>query len=784
MSWLKAGCRQKCLPHILVALASTGVALAQSAYPGAVDLDRIINESIGKGEIPGAVVQIGKPGQVLYRMAYGSRALQPVKEAMTVETIFDIASLTKVIATTSAMMKLFEQGRVRLGDPVSNYLPEFGKNEVTVRMLLTHFSGLRPDVDLKPVWSGYETGIRLALIDKPTHAPGARFVYSDINFLLLGEMVRKLSGKSLDAFTEEFVFGPLGMNDTRFRPPAGWRARIAPTEKEAGMTEPLRGTVHDPTARFMGGVAGHAGLFSTAADLGRFAEMMLRLGAAPDGRTLFQSAAVRKFTEPQTPMDQPTLRALGWDMDSRYSTNRGELFPLGSYGHTGFTGTSIWIDPSSQTYVVLLANSVHPIRRPPITSLRSRVATVAALHAGLVRPGVLFTSYNETTAGLRRTAARVGDVHTGLDVLAADGFARLMGKRVCLITNHTGNSRDGKRGVDLMMAAKVDVVAMLAPEHGITGTEDREDIADGRDTATGVPVLSLYNGPNRKPSPDILAKVELLVFDVQDVGARFYTYVCSLLNVIEEAGNSNVTVMVLDRPNPITGTRVEGFVLEPELESFVGCYRLPLRHGMTIGEIARMAVAENGWKTRLEVIAMKGWQRGDWWDSTGLPWINPSPNIRNLGAALLFPAVAQLEYSKNYSVGRGTEAPFEQVGAVWLRGRELAAYLNSRAIPGIRVYPVKFKPTAGMLAGEAVEGVRFQITDREKYSAGTLGFELMVGLMKLFPGKIDLEINRRLLANRKMMKMLLAGRDPQELELEAEGGLHEFLVRRQRHLLY
>ena len=768
----------------VVILATFSTAFAQPVYPGAVDLDRAINESIARGEIPGAVVQIGKPGQVLYRKAYGSRSLQPAKEAMTEDTVFDIASLTKVIATTSAMMKLFEQGKVRLNDPVSNYLPEFGKNEITVRLLLTHFSGLRPDVDLKPAWSGYETGIRLALIDKPASTPGERFVYSDINFLLLGEMVRKLSGKSLDAFTEEIVFGPLGMKDTRFRPPADWRVRVAPTEKEAGMPEPLRGVVHDPTARFMGGVAGHAGLFSTAADLGRFAEMMLRLGAAPDRRQLFQPAVVRKFTEPQTPMDQPTLRALGWDMDSRYSANRGELFPFGSYGHTGFTGTSIWIDPSSQTYVILLTNSVHPMRRPAATSLRSRVATIAAVHAGLERPGVLFTSYNETTAGLRRLAARNGDVLTGVDVLAAEGFARLKGKRVGLITNHTGISRDGRRTVDLMVAAKVNVVALLAPEHGIAGTEDRENIADSKDIATGVPVVSLYNGPNRRPSPELLAKVDVLVFDIQDVGSRFYTYMCSLLILMEEAGKSNVTVMVLDRPNPITGTRVEGFVLEPALESFVGCYRLPLRHGMTIGEIARMAVAEKGWQTRLEVIAMKGWHRGDWWDSTGLAWINPSPNIRNLNEAILFPAVAQLEYSKNYSVGRGTDAPFEQVGAPWIRGRELAAYLNSRGIPGIRVYPVKFKPTTSMLAGEMIEGVRFQITDRDKYSAGTFGFELMAGLMKLFPGKLDLEINGRLLANRKLMNMLMAGRDPRELEAEAEGELRDFLVRRQKHLIY
>jgi uncharacterized protein YbbC (DUF1343 family) len=296
--------------------------------------------------------------------------------------------------------------------------------------------------------------------------------------------------------------------------------------------------------------------------------------------------------------------------------------------------------------------------------------------------------------------------------------------------------------------------------------------------------MSLYNGPDRRPSRELLSKVDVLVFDIQDVGARFYTYMCTLLNAIEEAGRVNVTVMVLDRPNPITGARVEGFVLDNELESFVGCYRLPLRHGMTIGEIARMAAAERGWPTRLEIVSMKGWQRGDWWDSTGLPWVNPSPNIRSLTTAAFFPAVAQLEYSKNYSVGRGTDSPFEQIGARWIRGRELAAYLNARGIPGVRAYPVRFKPESSMLAGETVEGVRFQLTDRERFSAASFGFELMAALMRLFPGNLDLNINRRLLASRKLIDMLGAGRDPRELELEAEIGLKEFRARREKYLLY
>jgi CubicO group peptidase (beta-lactamase class C family) len=321
----------------VLALALPAFAQTFSASP---QLDSVIEQAIRDDRIPGAVLIVGHAGDVVHRKAYGRRAVVPQTEAMTVDTIFDCASLTKVIATTSSLMKLFEQGKLRLDDRVTEYLPEFqgGKSPITIRNLMTHFSGMRPDLDLKPVWSGYETGIHMALIDKPTTPPGARFVYSDINFLLLGEIVRRLSGQTLDVFARRNIFEPLGMNDSMFLPPASLRGRIAPTEP------PLRGVVHDPTARFMGGVAGDAGLFSTAADLARFCEMILGKGSR-QGVRIFSPLTVEKFTTPQTPPDQPILRGLGWDIDSPYSSNRGELFPIGSYGHTGFTGTSIWIDP-------------------------------------------------------------------------------------------------------------------------------------------------------------------------------------------------------------------------------------------------------------------------------------------------------------------------------------------------------------------------------------------------------------------------------------------------------
>ncbi|MGB9605959.1 MAG: exo-beta-N-acetylmuramidase NamZ domain-containing protein, partial [Bryobacteraceae bacterium] len=552
----------------------------------------------------------------------------------------------KVVATTPAIMKLFEWGKLRLNDRLTQYLAEFqgGASDITVRDLLTHFSGLRPDLDLRPPWSGRRNGIYLALVDPPVEPPGVRFIYSDINFILLGELVERLSGRPLEEFVAEQIWRPLGMNDTMFRPPASLIPRIAPTEIVDGVL--LRGVVHDPTCRSMGGVAGHAGMFTTAADLARFAEMMLGEGER-EGVRIFSPLTVRKFTTPQSPPDQPILRGLGWDIESPYSGNRGELFPVGSYGHTGFTGTSLWVDPVSRTYVILLANSVHPYLRPAITSLRGRVATVVAAAMDIRAPGIQITGYNEALVGpgRRRVVARNGTVLTGLDVLVREKFARFAGRRVGLITNHTGVDREGHRNVDRMLEAGLRITALFSPEHGITGKEDHDRIGHTRDAATGIPVFSLYQGDQRRPTEQMLRDVDVLVFDIQDIGARFYTYVTTMAYAMEEAARRKIPFVVLDRPNPITGTHVEGPILDADLTSFVGYFPLPLRHGMTVGELARYFNRENKIGADLTVVAMEGWHRGDWLDSTGLAWVDPSPNIRSLNAALLYPGVAMLEYS-------------------------------------------------------------------------------------------------------------------------------------------
>ena len=778
------------------ALAAT--ALSAQTFSGAAALDRVINEAIEQGRMPGAVLLVGHEGKVVYRKAYGKRALVPLPEAMTLDTVFDCASLTKVVATTSSLMKLFEEGRFRLGDKITDYIPEFqgGKSEITLRQLFTHFSGLQPDVPLSTPWTGYATGIQLACTFKPGGPPGTRYVYSDINFILLGELVHRLSGKMLNAYARENIFLPIGMRESMFLPPASLVPRIAPTERWPVKTgPPLRGVVHDPTARNMGGVAGHAGLFSTADDLSRFAQMMLN-GGELEGVRLFSPLTVAKFIEPQTPPDQPILRGLGWDVDSPHSGNRGELFPIGSFGHTGFTGTSLWIDPLTKTYVILLANSVHPDLRPALTPVRAKVATIVAANVGLRGQRVTLSEYNQTGynqtgynesltgPGARRQVGRNGATLTGLDVLAAMKFQPFAGKRIGLITNQSGLDRQGRSNIDVMRQAGVNIAAIFSPEHGFLGKEDRPGIQDTTDPATGIKVFSLYGATNR-PTPEMLNGIDVLVFDIQDVGVRFYTFETTMAYALEAAAKAGIPYYVLDRPNPITGTRIEGPMMDPANRSFVGYLGgEPVRHGMTMGELAKMFNAENKIGANLTVVPMQDWQRGDWFDATNLAWINPSPNMRSLNAAMLYPGLCLMEYARNFSVGRGTDAPFEQIGADFIGGRELATYLNQRQIPGVRVYATSFTPTESVFKGVKVEGVRFVITNRELLDATRLGLELAVGIQKLYPGKVDFSGGKRLVGSDDAIHRIQAAEDPRTIQESFQDAVGTFAEMRARYLLY
>jgi CubicO group peptidase (beta-lactamase class C family) len=348
-------------------------------------VDHLIEDAIQARQIPGAVVLVGHRGHVVYRRCYGWRSLEPTRESMTLETVFDMASLTKPLMTATAVMQLYQHGKLNPDDAVSKYLPAFGvsgKQDITIRELLTHYSGLPPDLDLTEPWETKQEAYRRAFAVKPTKPASAEFVYSDINFIVLGALVEKVSGLPLDGYSRRFIIAPLGLKHTRFLPLESWIPSIAPTQYDNGGM--LRGVVHDPTARRMGGVAGHAGLFSTADDLGVFAQNFLDRLAGRPSRFPLSHRVLAKMVTPEQPSGGAAVRGFGWDIDSPYSSNRGSIFPVGSFGHTGFTGTSLWIDPSSDSYVILLSNAVHPNGGSrSIIGLRRQVADAVATALGL-----------------------------------------------------------------------------------------------------------------------------------------------------------------------------------------------------------------------------------------------------------------------------------------------------------------------------------------------------------------------------------------------------------------
>jgi uncharacterized protein YbbC (DUF1343 family)/CubicO group peptidase (beta-lactamase class C family) len=782
---------------ILVATSLTALASADAKRPAAAirlhSVDAAIEQAIHDGNIPGAVLVVGHNGHVIYRKAYGNRALEPRREPMTLDTIFDLASLTKVIAATTAVMQLVEHGKVRLNDPVAKYLPEFaqnGKDDVTIRQLLTHYSGLAPDLDLKMPWEGKDTAYRMAFAETPDNPPGSRFSYSDINFIVLGALVERVSGESLDQYCERHIFSPLKMRHTRFLPPAAWRAKIAPTQYDEN-EHMLRGVVHDPTARRMGGVAGHAGLFSTADDLAKFAQALLNGGGG-----ILSPLSVEKMTQPEQPPSAPVLRGFGWDIDSPFSTNRGDLLPIGSYGHTGFTGTSLWIDPTTQTYIILLTNAVHPRGKGNAIALRSEVATAvaAALPLTASEKEALrwesITGYNEAQSATRRMSTRNGSVKTGIDVLEEHGFDVLQvagrKKRIGLLTNQTGVDANGQRTIDVLAKAPgVSLDAIFSPEHGVTGTLDTTDVNNSKDAATGIPVYSVYGTKDtaRRPPPDVLKQLDAVVVDIQDAGVRFYTYETSLGYFLEAAVKAGVELIVLDRPDPITGSFVQGPVSDPGLKNFTNYWTVPVRHGMTMGELAKMFNTERNINAKLTVVAMEGWERGDWFDSTGLDWINPSPNLRSVTAAALYPGVGLIEYT-NVSVGRGTDTPFELLGAPWMKSRELAAYLNARGIAGVRFVPVTFTPASSNYSGQKCDGVNLVLTDRNALDAPELGIELAAALRKLYPADYKMERMIELLVNQNAYDGIVAGEDPRRIAQDWQEDLNRFEGLRKKYLLY
>jgi SSS family transporter len=859
----------------------------------------LLNDAVAAHRPPGAVVLIGHGGHVVFEQAYGDRKLagepgldgEPsAAEAMTEDTIFDMASLSKCLSTATAVMQLYEQGKLQFDDPVEKYLPQFNaehdpeRTKVTIRMLLTHTSGEAPDVNLKDAWGlaapDFAEGIHRALTTPLMSAPGEVFRYSDINFILLGYMVQALSGEPLDVYAQEHIFKPLGMTETRYLPLAkacgphrvvgaaiGWApapkghmliacpngdwstsllARVAPEAhddeaKSDPATNPdydrlLRGTVHDPTTRRMGGVAGHAGVFSTAHDVSLFAQALLdRLAGRPSKFPLKQStlelmvtpeqpghgegqlgaanaaehAAIATGDKPAAPGLAPhypavkdqDLRGYGWDIDTAFSKPRGVVFPIGSFGHTGFTGTTLWMDPGSDTYVILLANAIHPRGNPPISNLRGEFATAAAEALGL---------YGSTASS---DAPKSVPTLSGIDVLEGEHFAPLVaggGKvdhplAVGLLTNQTGLDRVGRRTVDIlatdmpkfMPSAKL--AAIFSPEHGIFGRQDSTQVNAEVDPTTGLHVTSLY-GPtdsDKRPSHAALKDLDAVVIDLQDAGVRFYTYDTVTGYFLEAAAKEkteyhhDLKIVVLDRPDLIGGEQVQGPVSDAELTTGVSAYidymPLPVRTGMTIGELARYVVGVKRLDVDLTVVPMEHWSRSEYFDETGLPWTSPSPNLRTMNAAILYPGLGFLDYS-GVSVGRGTETPFELFGASWMHAAEVVGALDARHIPGVsfKAMTTGVAETANHYPfhGQTIDAVGITVTDRRALDAAELGVEIISVLHRLYPGQFDVEKTLRLVGSRSTLDAMERGDDPRAIAAGWTPKLATYEDTRKPFLLY
>lgn len=740
---LLAGCR-----------ASAPVSPAQ--LPAFAPVDRLLEDFRERRAFPGGVLAVGNQRELIYLHPFGRLTYEADAPPVTAETLYDLASLTKVVATTTMAMILVDEGRLDLDQPVQELVPGFqgpGKEAVTVRHLLTHSSGLPAIVTLYKEVQGQAAFIeRIQALDLE-YPPGSRSVYSDPGIILLGHILEQISGQSLEDFVRERVFEPLKMRDTRYRPPPGLRPRTAPTEFDPWRGRQIQGEVHDENAFAMGGVAPHAGLFSTAGDLSRFARMLLN-GGILNGHRIVSRETIELFTRRAGIPDSD--RALGWDTKSAEGSSAGTLLSPRTFGHTGFTGTSIWIDPERQLFIILLTNRVHPTRENNL--IREARPAVADAVVRTLDPSA-------------RPMVRVG-----LERIAAGATEALEGKRLGLIVHGASVTADGRHAIDVLRERGLNVVRLFAPEHGLRGQAAAgEGVESGGDPVSGLPVVSLY-GERRQPSPEDLAGLDALVFDLQDAGVRFYTYVSTLILALQAAADADIEFVVLDRPNPLGGERIEGPVSAPRdivPASFLNLAPGPLVHGLTLGEMARYVNARLEKPARLTVVPMEGWTRRMTWDDTGRPWVPPSPNLRSAEAALAYPGTALLE-ATNLSEGRGTEAPFLLLGAPWLDASGVAI-----SAPGFHLEPTRFTPRPSPAApqpkheGQECRGARVRVTDPEKVEPYRLGVTLLAAFSQLpgFAWRDYGEAFTRLLGTPRLLQDLRARKTVEEI-LAADAADH------------
>lgn len=724
-------------------------------------IDRAVGEAIAAGKLPGAVVAVGRSDGIHFLKAYGHRSLVPSETPMGDDVIFDLASLTKPLVTAALVMLLAEDGKLSLQDAVSDHLPGVHAPGVRILDLLVHGAGL-PRVNPLRDYAGGPDRAREALVAiRPEAPPGARYLYSDVGYLWLGLLVERLAEEPLDALATRRLLQPLAMNDSGFRPAARLRPRIAPTEITEHRPTPLiHGVVHDPRAYRLGGVAGNAGLFSTARDLARYARMLLADGTL-DGVRILRPESVQTLA--RATFVAGTVRTPGWDMDSDYAKPRGHHMSARAFGHGGYTGTSMWIDPEQDMFVIFLSNRVHPDGEGNVIALEAEVADAAL--------GTLQRAPDCPDSGATLP---------GIDVLRAQGFAPLRDKRVGLVTHLAARARDGTPTLEVLASAEqVTLAALFIPEHGLKSAREGA-IADRRDDQHDIPVYSLF-GNTRRPTADMLEGVDVLAVDLVDVGTRFYTYMSTVHQVMLAAAEHGLPVVILDRPNPLGGTRVEGPVLDDDIRSFVNYHPLPVRHGLSVGELAALIAAERSIGVRLHVVEAQGWQRDALFEDTGLTWTRPSPNLPTSRAALAYPAIGLLE-STNVSVGRGTDHPFQWLCAPWLNAEAVLQAVDAEELPGVEFSALTLTPTARPHRGTACAGLAMRITNPRRFQPVRTGLTLATTLRRMHRSEFDADDLVKLLGDRAVHRALLRGARPGPLQHMWQQELERFRARR-RHVL-
>lgn len=678
-----------------------------------IDLQWALEQSVRAAKAPGAVAWVGNADGCLFQGATGLRQRVPEPLPASIDTIYDLASLTKVIATTTAAMLLWESGRLDLDAPLTTWLPHPALAAYTPRQLLTHTTGLPAGRPLHLEVDSYDAAVRQIAATPSDWRPGSRRRYSDLGFILLGKVVAAAAGQPFATFCRRRIFAPLNMQRTGFNPPAAWQVNCAATEQCPWRGRIMRGEVHDENAWAIGGISGHAGLFAPAEDIARFCQGML------DGRILRRETLAEMLKMTHVPTYP--WQALGWKVDPWRDGAEGYLPFRSAFGHTGWTGTSIWIDFDSGLYTILLSNTCHPSRAHRDNRTLRRVFHTA-VHA--------------------RYCPTKSNAHTGLDRLVWDEFAPLRGKRVAVLTHQAAVDQLGRPVLDVLaLAREVQVTRIYSPEHGLRGqAEAGAKVASERGST---PVISLY-GDRKRPAREELRNVDVFVVDLQDVGARFYTYIATMKECMAACAEARVPMIILDRPNPLGNAVVEG-PLPERTDSLVCAAEVPTRHGMTIGEIAllfwRSAYSSRGFDVR--ILSVDGWPNTLRAEALPQPWTPPSPNIPTAETALLYSGMCFFE-GVNLNEGRGTETPFQLIGAPWLDATGVLALLPPEAAIGCTLEATTYTPVviAGKASsprykGERCTGIRIRVTDGDRIRPFTLAVALLQSIQARHQGVLE-----------------------------------------------